>query len=56
MGCFFCDNYNDKYELGVNLLLVRGSNLKGIFIEMFTATKTKYAYFGAFTCLLPLRY
>ena len=52
----FSDNYNDKYDLGVILLLVRGSFLKGTFIEMFTATKTKYAYFGVFTCLLPLRY
>ena len=52
----FSDHYNDKYELGVILLLVRGSFLKGIFIKMFSATKTKYAYFGVFTCLLPLRY
>ena len=50
------DHYNDKYQLVVILLLVRGSILKGIFIKMFTATKTKYAYFGVFTCLLPLRY
>ena len=52
----FLDDYNDKDELGVILFLVRGSFLKGVFIKMFTATKTKYAYFGVFTCLLPLRY
>ena len=52
----FSDHHNDKYELGVILLLVRGSFLKGIFIKMFTATKTKSAYFGVFTCLLLLRY
>ena len=52
----FLDDYNDKDELGVILFLVRGSFLKGLFIKMFTATKTKYAYFGVFTCLLPLRY
>ena len=51
----FSDHYNDKYELGVILFLVRGSFLKGLLIKMFTATKTKNAYFGVSTCLLSLR-
>ena len=37
----FSDHYNDKYELGVILFLVRGSFLKGVLIKMFTVTKSR---------------